>query len=408
MNCRHCGEELVRPLLDLGASPPSNAYLGAADLARPELWYPLRVRVCTNCWLVQTEDFAASEELFSADYAYFSSTSSSWLEHARNYAEAMIDRFDLGHNSFVVEVASNDGYLLQYFQQRGIRNLGIEPTHSTAAAAREKGLEVAELFFGAETATTIANEHGQADLVAANNVLAHVPDINDFVSGFRNLLKPSGIVTFEFPHLMNLVDLLQFDTVYHEHYSYLSLTAVQRVLAANGLRAFDVEEIPTHGGSLRVFAERSDGLGRDATPRMQALLEREISAGVASSGYYERLQAEAERIKDDLLSFLIEAKREGKKVAGYGAAAKGNTLMNFAGIRPDLVPWVVDRAPSKQGKYLPGSRIPIVTEAELLAEKPDLILILPWNLRQEVMQQLSYAREWGAKFVTAIPRIAVS
>lgn len=405
MKCRHCEATLDLTFVDLGSAPPSNAYLTREDLAAPETWYPLRVLVCTSCWLVQTEDHTGREELFAHDYAYFSSTSAGWLAHSRAYVEEMVRRFDLGASSMVVEVAANDGYLLQYVKAAGIPCYGVEPTASTAAAARSKGIEIEESFFGVALAKRLAAAGRQADLTAANNVLAHVPDINDFVSGFAALLKPQGVATFEFPHLMKLVAGNQFDTIYHEHYSYLSLSAVRRIFAANGLTIFDVEELPTHGGSLRVFAQRADTGLHASTRRVAELLAAEETAGVKSTAYYDGFQARAEKVKDDFTSFLIDAKRKGLKVGAYGAAAKGNTLMNFAGIRPDFIPYVVDRAASKQGKYMPGSRIPIVDEARLKADRPDIIVILPWNIREEVMAQLSYAREWGARFVTAVPEL---
>ena len=407
MKCRHCFATLSLPFVDLGTAPPSNAYLTQAQLAAPEKWFPLRVFTCTNCWLVQTEDYAHHAELFASDYAYFSSFSQTWLAHAETYVSTTVQRFGLSLASLVVEVASNDGYLLQYVKSRGIPCLGIEPTTSTAQAARDKGIEVREEFFGIALADKLVAEGRSADLTAANNVLAHVPDINDFVAGFARLLKPRGVATFEFPHLMRLVSEAQFDTVYHEHFSYLSLTAVQHIFAHNGLSVFDVEEISTHGGSLRVFAQRTDTQGHAVTPAVAALLALETAAGVSSAAYYGGLQARAERIKDDLVAFLVEAMRSGKTVGAYGAAAKGNTLLNFAGVRADLMPWVVDRNPAKQGKYLPGSRIPIVDEARLRAERPDYVLVLPWNLIDEVTTQLGYTREWGGRFVTAVPSLAL-
>ena len=407
MKCRHCRHDLTLPLIDLGSSPPSNSYLTEAALSAPETWYPLRVAVCTHCWLVQTEDFARRDEFFSEDYAYFSSFSDSWLKHSEAYVAQMTERFGLGPQSLVVEVASNDGYLLQYVRARGIGALGVEPTASTAQAARDKGIEVVEEFFGVALATRLVAEGRAADLTAANNVLAHVPDIDDFVAGFATLLKPDGVSTFEFPHLANLIDLSQFDTIYHEHYSYLSLTAVAAIFAANGLAVFDVQEIPTHGGSLRVYAQRSNTGERQASDRVAALLEREAAAGIATPAYYGQLQGAAERIARDLVDFLITARREGRSVAAYGAAAKGNTLLNFAGVRPHLLRWVVDRNPHKQGKYMPGSRIPIVGEDHIRAERPDYVVILPWNLRHEVVEQLGYIREWGGRFVTAIPSLTV-
>jgi len=408
VKCRHCGTPLRHTFLDLGASPPSNAYLSAEGLKAPETWFPLRLMVCDACWLVQTEDHAGREALFTEEYAYFSSTSTSWLKHSQAYVEAMRARFGLGPQSHVVEIAANDGYLLQYVKAAGIPCTGIEPTRSTAQAARARGIEIIEEFFGIALAEKLVAQGKAADLTAANNVLAHVPDINDFVGGFAKLLKPQGVATFEFPHLLNMVALNQFDTAYHEHYSYLSLTAVHRIFAANGLSLFDVEEIPTHGGSLRVFARRTDTGKHAITPAVAAMLAREEAAGLTRLEYYTPFQKQAERVKDDIVAFLIEAKKKGLRVGAYGAAAKGNTLMNFAGIRPDLVPYVVDRAAAKQGRFMPGSRIPIVEEAHLWADRPDLVLILPWNIRAEVMEQLSGIRAWGGKFIVAVPKLEVT
>ena len=402
MKCRHCHNEVKLPFLDLGTAPPSNAYLSAGQLDQPERYFPLRVLVCETCWLVQTQDFAGREELFTEDYAYFSSTSSSWLRHAEDYVAAMTERFGLGADSCVVEVAANDGYLLQYVAGRGIPCYGIEPTRSTADAARAKGIAIVEEFFGVALGEKLASEGRQADLTAANNVLAHVPDINDFVGGFARLLKPQGVSTFEFPHLLRMVTDTQFDTVYHEHYSYLSLTAVENVFRSNGLRVFDVEELPTHGGSLRVYACRIDA-AHAVSPRVTEMLAREESAGITSAAFYARFQEAAEKVKNGLMRFLLDARRDGRSVAAYGAAAKGNTMLNFMGVRGDLLEYVVDRADAKIGKFMPGSRIPIVAEARLAETRPDYIVILPWNLRDEVSAQLSYAREWGATLVTAVP-----
>lgn len=408
MKCRHCGSELRLPFLDLGTAPPSNAYLTKEGVRAPEVWFPLRILVCDNCWLVQTEDHAGREALFTQDYAYFSSFSTTWLAHAQRYVSLMIERFGLNASSCVVEVAANDGYLLQYVQQAAIPCYGIEPTTSTASAACNKGIDIIERFFGVGLADELVQAGKRADLMAANNVLAHVPDINDFVSGFARLLKPQGVVTFEFPHLLRMVQENQFDTAYHEHYSYLSLTTVQRIFAANGLTVFDAEELPTHGGSLRVFAQRSDSGTHENSSGLASLLETEAQAGMTTLAFYQAFQHRAEKVKDDLVLFLIDAKRRGLKVGAYGAAAKGNTILNFAGIRPDLLPYVVDKNPAKQGKCMPGSRIPIVNEAHLKADRPDLILILPWNLREEVMGQLAYVQEWGGQFVTAVPALEVS
>ena len=405
MKCRHCGSELKLPLVDLGSAPPSNAYLTERTLHAPEKWFPLRVLVCEHCWLVQTEDFAQANELFDAEYAYFSGFSSSWLAHSERYVADMAARFNLTTDSHVVEVAANDGYLLQYVKARNIPCTGVEPTASTAAAARAKGIPIVEDFFGVRLAKELAAQGKQADLTAANNVLAHVPDINDFVAGFAMLLKPLGVATFEFPHLLKLIAENQFDTIYHEHFSYLSLTAVNRIFSANGLTVFDVEEYSTHGGSLRLFAQRSDTGQQPRSTRVDELLQREVQAGMLSTDYYAGFQAKTDQVKNDFLAFLLEAKHQGKTVAAYGAAAKGNTLMNYAGIRPDLISFVVDRNPAKQGKYMPGSRIPIVNEEKLQAAKPDYVVILPWNLKAEVMNQLAYIQNWGGKFVIAVPKL---
>ena len=361
---------------------------------------------------MQTEDHAGREALFTDDYAYFSSFSSSWLAHAQAYVQAMRDRLRLDKRSLVVEVASNDGYLLQYVQAAGIPCYGIEPTASTAAAARAKGIAVVERFFGVALAEELAADGRQADLMVANNVLAHVPDINDFVEGFARLLKPHGIATFEFPHLLRMVQGCQFDTAYHEHYSYLSLTAVQRIFAANGLAVLDVQELPTHGGSLRVFAGRADVVPHpyatlQGAAQVRALLAEEAAAGMHGAGFYSDFQSQAIRVKRELLTFLLQCQADGLRVGAYGAAAKGNTLLNFAGVRPDLLPYVVDKNPAKQGRFLPGSRIPVVDEAYLRAHRPDYVLILPWNLREEVAMQLEYVRDWGGKLVTAVPRLEV-
>ncbi len=407
MKCRHCQSQIARTLIDLGSAPPSNAYLTHVTLRRPEKWFPLKVVVCDSCWLVQAEAYSRAAELFNEEYAYFSSFSFQWLKHAEAYVHDLVERFALTSDSLMIEVASNDGYLLQYVKGRGIKCLGIEPTASTAAAARLKGIDTIEEFFGTELATRLASSGQQADLMAANNVLAHVPDINDFAKGFSTLLKPHGVATFEFPHLLNLIKEVQFDTIYHEHFSYLSLTTVNAIFAANGLSVFDVEEHPTHGGSLRVFAQRADTGKQASTDRLREMLQREEITGMRSGAFYSDFQSKAEKVKDDFLSFLIKARRDGKKVAAYGAAAKGNTLLNFAGVRPDLLPFVVDKNPSKQGKFMPGSRIPIVDEARLQSEKPDYVVLLPWNLYSELSTQLDYIRQWGGKFVTAVPNLKV-
>lgn len=407
MKCRHCGAEISLTLVDLGSAPPSNAYLTEQGLHTPEKWFPLRVLVCTQCWLAQTEDFSQAHELFTAEYAYFSGFSSSWLAHCERYVADMVERFDLDAASHFVEVAANDGYLLQYVKARSIPCTGIEPTASTAAAARAKGIPIVEDFFGIRLATELVAQGKQADVITANNVLAHVPDINDFVAGFTLLLKPQGVATFEFPHLLQLITNNQFDTIYHEHFSYLSLTAVKGIFATNGLSIFDVEKHPTHGGSLRVFAQRSDTGQQSCSARVVDLLQQEAQAGMLSSDYYTAFQARTYKVKHDFLTFLLNAQWEGKIVAAYGAAAKGNTLMNYAGVRPDLVAFVADRNPAKQGKYMPGSRIPIVDEMYLQKAKPDYVIILPWNLSEEVIAQLEYVRAWGGKYLTAVPQLEV-
>ena len=410
MKCRHCATPLHDThdvFVDLGAAPPSNAFLREQDLGRGELHFPLKVLACPECRLVQVDEVQRHDELFCNDYVYFSSYSTSWLAHSRRYVEQVSERLLLGPASLVVEVASNDGYLLQYVAQRGIPCVGIEPTASTALAARARGIESIEEFFGRSFGQRFAAERGQADLVLGNNVLAHVPDINDFVAGFREVLAPAGTVTVEFPHLMQLVQQGQFDTIYHEHFSYLSLHTVQRIFAAQALVVWDVETLPTHGGSLRVWAQHRAN-PRPVTQRVAELLRQEALAGMRRAAFYRGLQARADRIKDDLLGFLIEQKRAGKRVAAYGAAAKGNTLLNYAGVRPDLLPFVVDASPHKQGRFLPGSRIPVVGEAQLRDARPDFVLVLPWNLRDEIADQLAYVRDWGGRFVTAVPALTIT
>ena len=406
MKCRHCASPLEHKLIDLDFAPASNAYLTAGHLNRPELHYPLRVLVCSSCWLVQTEDFADHGELFDSDYAYFSSTSTTWLAHAKAYTEKIVGRLALGAGSFVVELAANDGYLLQYFAAAGIPNLGVEPTRSTADAARSRGLRIVEEFFGEQLGTDIRARDGAADLIIANNVLAHVPDINDFVAGIAALLGPEGTVTIEFPHLVNLLRENQFDTIYHEHFSYLGILSMQAIFAARGLRIYDVEKLPTHGGSLRVYACHRQA-AHAPSAAVEAVVDEERSFGLDRIETYLGFQQQARKIKHDLLAFLLQQQAAGKKVVAYGAAAKGNTLLNYAGVRGDLISMVADAAPSKQGKFLPGSHIPIVTPQALLDSRPDYIIVLPWNLIDEVSQQLREARQWGCKFVTCIPALKI-
>jgi SAM-dependent methyltransferase len=406
MKCRHCKTELELEFLDLGNAPPSNAYLNKEDLRKPEITYPLRILTCTNCWLVQTEDYTDADELFNDDYAYFSSTSKSWLKHASDYCTMITNRLGLSDNSFVVEIASNDGYLLKNFVSSGIPCLGIEPTKSTAAAASAIGVPVRQEFFGKNIGLRMANAGEQADLVLGNNVFAHVPDINDFTEGVAALLKPNGVVTFEFPHLLQLIQQNQFDTIYHEHFSYLSLCSVSSIFKAAGLRVFDVEELKTHGGSLRIYGCRGDASHKE-TSLVQNILTNELQAGMQDEKTYSAFQKKADKVKDGLISFLLEAKAEGKTVAGYGAAAKGNTLMNYAGIRPDLIPFICDAAESKIGQYMPASHIPILPPSVLDENTPDYLVILPWNIAEEVMKQNAHLVEKGTKFVIAVPELKI-
>jgi SAM-dependent methyltransferase len=406
VKCRHCAAPLEYTFLDLGFAPPSNAYLTREDLTNPERYYPLKVKVCDQCWLVQTEDYAQADELFSSDYAYFSSTSTGWLAHAARYAEKMTGQLKLTKDSLVIEVASNDGYLLKNFVAAGIPCLGIEPTASTAAAAEKLGIPVMREFFGEQLGKQLATTGKQADLIAGNNVYAHVPDINDFTRGLKAALKPGGTITLEYPHLMRLIEHTQFDTVYHEHFSYLSLYTVNRIFKAAGLRVWDLEELPTHGGSLRIYGCHAEET-RETTPAVSAMLAEEARRGLQTLATYQHFQAKADRVKDDLLAFLIEQKRTGKKVAAYGAAAKGNTLLNYAGVKPDLLPFVCDAAAAKQGKFMPGSHIPILAPAVLVEQRPDYLVILPWNIATEVKQQNARLAELGTKFVTAVPKLEI-
>ncbi len=406
MNCRHCNSGLKLDLIDLGFAPPSNAYLEAADLARPEMHFPLRVKVCEQCWLVQTEDYAQAGELFSATYAYFSSTSSSWLAHAKDYCEKIIRRLGLGRESFVIEVASNDGYLLKNFVAAGVPCLGIEPTTSTAAVAEKLGVPVMREFFGEALAQRLAREGREADLIVGNNVFAHVPNINDFTLGLATALKPHGVVTLEFPHLLNLIRFGQFDTIYHEHYSYLSLGAVSRIFAKAGLRLFDVEELGTHGGSLRVYGCLASAAHKESKA-VKRVLAAEKKAGLERAATYRSFQKRADKIKDDLLAFLIRAKARGQKVVAYGAAAKGNTLLNYAGVRPDLLPCVFDAAPSKQGKYLPGSHIPIFAPNTMKKHNVNVVLVLPWNIAGEVRTSVERIMRKRVKFAVAVPELKI-
>lgn len=404
MNCRHCGTPLQNTVLDLGFAPPSNAYLTAEELSRPEVYYPLKVKVCDQCWLVQTEDYATAEDLFRPDYAYFSSTSKSWLKHAARYAETMQALLGLDSSSFVIEIASNDGYLLKNFIAAGVPCLGIEPTDSTATVAEKNGIPVLREFFCEALGKRLSAQGKQADLLVGNNVLAHVPNIDDFVRGLKAALKPGGVITLEFPHLMRLIEDTLFDTVYHEHFSYLSLNLICRIFTTAKLRVWKVETLPTHGGSLRVFGCHEDDKRLTQESVINMLCE-EATHGLERIETYLGFQSRANEIKDNLLTFLIEQKRFKKKVVAYGAAAKGNTLLNYAGIKTDLLPIVYDAAKSKQGKFMPGSHIPIVSVKNMIKEKVDFVLILPWNISDEILLQNSIMKKNGVKFLTAVPKL---
>ena len=406
MNCRHCQAPLEHTFLDLGFAPPSNAYLTSSDLTRPEKYYPLKVMICDQCWLAQTEDYTQADELFDSEYAYFSSTSTGWLAHASTYAKKMIDELHLSKNSFVIEVASNDGYLLKNFVANKIPCLGIEPTASTAAVAEAIDIPVLREFFGERLGLELAANGKKADLIAGNNVYAHVPNINDFTRGLKAALKLDGTITLEFPHLLRLIEHTQFDTVYHEHFSYLSLYTVDKIFNFVGLRVFDIEELPTHGGSLRIYGCH-DADSRLTTAAVKELLQQEELAGLQSLTLYQSFQDKADRVKDDLLTFLLEQKRNGKTVAAYGAAAKGNTLLNYAGVKSDLLPFVCDAAVAKQNKFMPGSHIPIFAPEVLLFKRPDFLLILPWNIASEVRQQNKSFALQGTRFITAVPYLNI-
>jgi SAM-dependent methyltransferase len=404
--CRFCSTPLGDPLVDLGASPLANSYLTEADLLRPEVHYPLALYVCPSCLLVQLPEYEAPEEIFT-DYAYFSSYSESWVEHARRYVAAVIPRFGLGPDSHVVELASNDGYLLKHLIRAGVPVLGVEPAENVAAAAQAAGVPTEVAFFGEETARRLLREGHAADLMVANNVLAHVPDLNDFVAGFAVLLKDEGVATFEFPDLARLIAKNEFDTIYHEHFTYFSLLTADNVMRAHGLRVFDVQELPTHGGSLRIYVCHADSARHRETATMARLREREPVFQLGELATYRRFQERVHRVKTELLGFLVDARRARRTVVGYGAPAKGNTLLNFCGVRADLIEYTVDRNPAKQGSFLPGSRIPIHTPARIPATRPDYVLILPWNLAAEITEQMAEVRGWGGRFVTPIPELRV-
>jgi SAM-dependent methyltransferase len=404
MQCRFCKSEVTDVFIDLGNAPASNSFLTKEELNEPETFYPLKVFTCSKCFLVQVDEYKKSDSIFDAGYVYFSSYSKSWLDHAKRYTDMMTKRFGFNSNSLVMEVASNDGYLLQYFKEKNIPVLGIEPTANTAQVAIDKGIESITRFFGKQLALELAFNGKNADLLLGNNVLAHVPDINDFVGGMKIVLKENGVITMEFPHVYQLVENNQFDTIYHEHFSYLSFYTVKKIFEAQGLEMFDVEEIPTHGGSLRIFAKHAEDKSKEVLPSVQLLLDKEKKAGLLLMDYYTSFSQKAMDIKLAFLEFLIAAKKQEKKVAGYGAAAKGNTLLNYCGVKSDLIDYVVDANPNKRDKFLPGSHIPVVDENHLKQNKPDYVIIFPWNIRDEVMDQLAYIREWNAKFLIPIPK----
>jgi len=406
MKCRFCKAELQHVFIDLINAPASNSFLTEKQLNEPEVYYPLRVYTCHQCFLVQIDEYKKSDAIFDSGYVYFSSYSTSWLAHAKAYTEKMVERFGLNSHSKVVEIASNDGYLLQYFKDRSIPVLGIEPTANTASVAREKGIETVIDFFGVRLANRLA-QHNKADLLLGNNVLAHVPDIVDFVGGMKILLAPEGVITMEFPHLMQMIDNNQFDTIYHEHFSYLSFYTVKQVFESAGLTIFDVEELLTHGGSLRIYARHQHNEKLRVTENVTSLLQKEIARGIQTMAYYAGFQEKAMHTKLQLLQFLLEQKKQGKIVAAYGAAAKGNTLLNYCGIKNDLIDFVVDANPHKQNKWLPGSHIPVTDERHLKKIKPDIVLILPWNLKKEIMSQLSYIKDWGGRFAVPIPGLQI-
>jgi SAM-dependent methyltransferase len=406
VRCRHCQTQLCHTFLDLGSAPPSNAYLNKADLSKPETYYPLKIRVCEQCWLVQTEDYAAASDLFNSEYAYFSSTSTSWLAHSARYAEKVIHDLGLNRQNLVIEIASNDGYLLKNFIVRGIPCLGIEPTASTASVAEQNGIPVLREFFTENLAQELAAEGKQADLIVGNNVYAHVPDINDFTAGLKRILKAGGTITLEFPHLMRLIQSSQFDTIYHEHFSYLSLHTVKRIFKNAGLRIWNVEELTTHGGSLRIYACHDEDK-RETLEIVERISNEELLSGMRQLATYLDFQTRVNEIKYNLVEFLIRNSRAGKPVAGYGAAAKGNTLLNYSGVKPDLLQFICDASMAKQGKYMPGSHIPIYPPSALLERKPHYVLLLPWNLKDELEQQLAYVKNWGGELVTAVPELSI-
>ncbi len=405
--CRFCNTKLEHSVIDLGMSPLCQKHVKPEHANDMEKFYPLHAYICDNCWLMQLEEFATPDEIFAGEYAYFSSYSESWLEHARRYTERMTEQFNLNADSLVTEIASNDGYLLQWFVKKGIPVLGVDPAGNVAQAAREKGVQTEVEFFGENTAEKLSKKYGKADLLLGNNVLAHVPDINDFVSGMKEMLNTNGIITMEFPHLQRLIEGNQFDTIYHEHFSYLSFVAVNRIFARHGLTLFDVEELPTHGGSLRIYGKHTEDNTKEETGAVTELIKRETNLGFETLEYYSRFEEKVKETKRKILDFFIEAKRNGKSVAGYGAPGKGNTLLNYCGVRTDFIDYTVDMSPHKQGNFLPGTHIPILHPDAIKETKPDYVFILPWNLKEEITKQHNYVREWGGKFVVPIPELTI-
>lgn len=407
MKCRFCKNELTDVFIDLGNSPASNSFLTKEELNEPEVFFPLKVYTCSNCFLVQLDEYKKSDAIFDSNYVYFSSYSKTWLAHSKQYTELMIQKFGFNTKSLVVEIASNDGYLLQYFKEKNIPVLGIDPTANTAEIAKEKGIETVVDFFGTKLSKELSLKGVKADLLLGNNVLAHVPDIVDFVAGLKILLSEKGIITMEFPHLMQLIQNNQFDTIYHEHFSYLSFHTVRQIFASQGLTLFDVDEISTHGGSIRIYAKHGEDNSKEISENVVSLLKKEQDKGMESLSYYSNFQNKAFKIKLDLIHFLVTQKKEGKTVAAYGAAAKGNTLLNYSGVKKDLIDFAVDANPHKQNKYLPASHVPVVDENYLKEHKPDYVIIFPWNLKAEITEQLSYIKDWGGKFVVPIPSLEI-
>lgn len=407
MRCRFCGSELSIEMIDLINSPPSNSYISTDNINLPEVYYPLKVMVCNDCWLAQIDESVSHSNIFDKDYSYFSSYSKSWLSHCESYVEMITKRLTLNESSLVLEVASNDGYLLDYFKNKGIKCLGVEPTNSTAEICKQKGIETIVEFFGKKLAARLSEQNRYMDLIIGNNVLAHVPDINDFVAGFSMVLKSNGVITIEFPHLMKLIEFKQFDTIYHEHYSYLSLNTVSEIFKRHNLCVFDVEQLSTHGGSLRIFAGHIDSKQHSISENVTKLIAEEKEFGLMDPEIYKQFANRVRSIKNDFNSFILNANKANKTIVAYGAAAKGNTFLNYCGIKKDLIKYVVDASPYKIGKLMPGSHLPIVDESRIKECKPDYIVILPWNLKEEIMGQLSYVKQWGCKFIIAVPEFKV-